>query len=100
MPDTSQRVVRIFISSPGDVAEEREGARHVIEGLQRFYLNATQSPWNTHYRMYAYIVDELPALLDAGFPVDSARAGIFGHSMGGHGALTIALKNPGRFRSV
>jgi S-formylglutathione hydrolase len=65
-----------------------------------FYLNATQSPWNTHYRMYDYIVDELPALIEGEFPVDRSRAGIFGHSMGGHGALTIALKNPGRFRSV
>ena len=65
-----------------------------------FYLNATESPWKTHYRMYDYIGDELPALIEAEFSVDSSRAGIFGHSMGGHGALTIALKNPGRFRSV
>ncbi len=65
-----------------------------------FYVNATQEPWRRHYRMYDYIVDELPALVSAGFPVDSSRTGISGHSMGGHGALTIALKNPGRFRSV
>ena len=64
-----------------------------------FYLNATQSPWSRHYRMYDYVVDELPALVDAHFPTTTARA-ISGHSMGGHGALVIALKNPGRYRSV
>ncbi len=64
-----------------------------------FYLNATQHPWAKHYRMYDYVVDELPALIEARFPVTDARS-IFGHSMGGHGALTIALRNPGRYRSV
>lgn len=64
-----------------------------------FYLNATRKPWARHYRMYDYVVEELPALVDAHFPTTSAR-GISGHSMGGHGALTIALKNPGRYRSV
>jgi S-formylglutathione hydrolase len=65
-----------------------------------FYVNATREPWRKHYRMYDYIVDELPALINAQFPVDAGRVGISGHSMGGHGALTIALKNPGRFRSA
>lgn len=65
-----------------------------------FYVNATQEPWRQHYRMYDYIVDELPALIAEAFPVDSSRVGISGHSMGGHGALTIALKNPGRYQSV
>lgn len=65
-----------------------------------FYVNATRQPWARHYRMYDYIVAELPALINAEFPVDGDRVGISGHSMGGHGALTIALKNPGRFRSV
>jgi S-formylglutathione hydrolase len=65
-----------------------------------FYVNATQAPWSQHYRMYDYVVDELPALVCANLPLDSERAGIFGHSMGGHGALTIALKNPSRYRSV
>jgi len=65
-----------------------------------FYVNATQAPWSRHYRMYDYVVDELPALLYAKLPLDGARAGIFGHSMGGHGALTIALKNPDRYRSA
>lgn len=65
-----------------------------------FYVNATQQPWAQHFRMYDYIVDELPALIHAEFPVDKNRCGIFGHSMGGHGALTIALRNPDRFRSV
>lgn len=65
-----------------------------------FYVNATQQPWAEHYQMYSYVVDELPALIAAEFPIDSQRAAISGHSMGGHGALTIALKNPGRFKSV
>lgn len=64
-----------------------------------FYINATQSPWSAHYRMHDYVVDELPALVEANFPANDARA-ISGHSMGGHGALVIALKNPGRYRSV
>ncbi|MCB1701318.1 MAG: S-formylglutathione hydrolase [Pseudomonadales bacterium] len=65
-----------------------------------FYVNATEEPWNTHYRMYDYIVDELPRLVEAEFPVDSNRVCLSGHSMGGHGALIVALKNPGRFKSV
>ena len=64
-----------------------------------FYLNATRSPWDAHYRMHDYVVDELPALVDAHFPTTTAR-GISGHSMGGHGALVLALRNPGRYRSV
>lgn len=66
-----------------------------------FYLNATQAPWAPHYRMRAYIETELPALLAARVPAaDPGRQGIMGHSMGGHGALTIALRNPGRFAAV
>lgn len=64
-----------------------------------FYLNATEPPWATHYRMHDYVVSELPALIEASFPVSEVR-GISGHSMGGHGALLIALRNPGRYRSV
>lgn len=65
-----------------------------------FYVDATQSPWAPHYRMRSYIERELPALIAANFDIDSARQGITGHSMGGHGALTIALRNPGTYRSV
>ena len=65
-----------------------------------FYVNATQQPWAEHYQMYSYVVDELPALINAQFPVDGQRAAVSGHSMGGHGALSIALKNPGQFKSV
>jgi len=65
-----------------------------------FYVDATQAPWTPHFRMRSYIEDELPALIAAGFPVDIAAQGITGHSMGGHGALTIALRHPDRFRSV
>ncbi|MDX7989390.1 S-formylglutathione hydrolase [Xenorhabdus sp. 12] len=64
-----------------------------------FYLNAVQQPWAAHYRMYDYVVSELPALIEAHFAVTDVRA-ISGHSMGGHGAMVIALKNPGRYRSV
>ncbi|CAN7165713.1 S-formylglutathione hydrolase [Phyllobacterium sp. LjRoot231] len=65
-----------------------------------FYLDATEEPWSTNYRMATYIGEELPELVAANFPVDMQRQSIFGHSMGGHGALTLALKNPGRFKSV
>ena len=64
-----------------------------------FYLDAIQEPFARNYRMYSYIADELPALIAKHFPADMDRQGIFGHSMGGHGALTIALKNPDRFKS-
>lgn len=64
-----------------------------------FYVNATQAPWNRHYHMYDYAVNELPALVEATFPISDRRA-ISGHSMGGHGALTIALRNPERYQSV
>ncbi|MDR2873113.1 MAG: S-formylglutathione hydrolase [Xanthomonadaceae bacterium] len=64
-----------------------------------FYLNATRDPWSTHYRMYDYVVTELPAAIETHFPATDIRA-ISGHSMGGHGALIAALKNPGRYRSV
>ncbi len=64
-----------------------------------FYVNATQKPWAPHFRMEDYVVDELPALIEQHFPASDAR-GIFGHSMGGHGALTLALRHPGKYRSV
>jgi S-formylglutathione hydrolase len=65
-----------------------------------FYFDATEEPWAQHFRMRRYIEDELPALIAMEFPIDMARQGITGHSMGGHGALTIGLRNPGRFRSI
>ena len=65
-----------------------------------FYVDATQAPWAKHYRMRSYIERELPALVGAELPADLARQGIMGHSMGGHGALTLALRNPGRFKAV
>ena len=65
-----------------------------------FYLDATVEPWSRHYRMESYIVDELLGLIEGNFPADGKRRGVFGHSMGGHGALSLALKNPGMFRSV
>ena len=90
-PDTSPR---------GEgVPDDAEGGYDFGLGAG-FYVNATQAPWSRHYQMYDYVVRELPALVADQFPVDDKRVGISGHSMGGHGALTIALKNPGRFRSV
>jgi S-formylglutathione hydrolase len=65
-----------------------------------FYLDATQEPYDANFRMYSYVARELPELIAADFPADMDRQGITGHSMGGHGALTIALRNPGRYRSV
>ncbi len=65
-----------------------------------FYLDATEAPWSSNFRMRTYLEDELPALLGAELPLDMSRQGLSGHSMGGHGALTIALRNPGRFRAV
>jgi len=90
-PDTSPR---------GEgVADDPDAAYDMGLGAG-FYVDATQQPWASHYQMYSYIVDELPALINAQFPVDANRISISGHSMGGHGALSIALKNPGRFKSV
>ena len=65
-----------------------------------FYVNATQDPWAKHFHMRRYVEEELPALVAVNFPVDMDRQGISGHSMGGHGALTVSLRNPGRFRST
>ena len=65
-----------------------------------FYVDATQDPWKSHYQMYSYVTQELPDLVAANFPVQPDRQSIFGHSMGGHGALICALKNPDRYRSV
>jgi S-formylglutathione hydrolase len=90
MPDTSPRGTGID-GATGDW-EFGEGAG--------FYLDATQAPWSARFRMESYVVDELPALLAAHFPVDASRSAICGHSMGGHGALTLALKHPRRYRAV
>lgn len=81
-----------------NVPDDAEGAWDFALGAG-FYLNATQQPWAQHYQMHDYVVLELPALIEAHFPV-SQRRGISGHSMGGHGALVCALRNPGRYQSV
>jgi S-formylglutathione hydrolase len=65
-----------------------------------FYVDATQEPWSAHYRMYSYVTKELPEVVTANFPADGERQSIFGHSMGGHGALVCALREPERYRSV
>ncbi|MEJ7819747.1 MAG: S-formylglutathione hydrolase [Rubrobacteraceae bacterium] len=65
-----------------------------------FYIDATLEPWSRHYKMYTYVTSELPAIITEHFPARADSAGIFGHSMGGHGALTLALKNPDLYRSV
>ena len=89
-PDTSPRGPEV----PGDP----DGAWDFGLGAG-FYVNATQEPWARHYRMHDYVVQELPALIEANFPV-SRKRGISGHSMGGHGALICALRNPGRYLSL
>lgn len=88
-PDTSPR---------GDDVPDDEG--YDFGKGAGFYVDATQQPWAANFRMRSYIERELPELVAAQFPADMDRQGITGHSMGGHGALTIALRNPGRFRSV
>jgi S-formylglutathione hydrolase len=90
-PDTSPR---------GEgVPDDPEGAYDFGLGAG-FYVDATQEPWAKHYRMRSYIERELPELIAENLPADMSRQGITGHSMGGHGALTIALRNPGRFKAV
>ena len=89
-PDTSPRNTGIAGEDDEDFLGSGAG----------FYVNAVQDPWASHYRMYDYVSRELPEFVESSFPIDPARRGICGHSMGGHGALVIALRNPGRYRSV
>jgi S-formylglutathione hydrolase len=89
-PDTSPRKSRI----PGDDASWDFGLG------AGFYVDAVQEPWSAHYRMYSYVTHELPELIAALPGADVQRSGIFGHSMGGHGALVVALRNPTKYRSV
>lgn len=88
IPDTSPRGLNL----PGQQEGLGEGAG--------FYVDATREPWAAHYQMYTYISKELPQLLSSNFSIDKQRIGILGHSMGGHGALTIGIKNPQLFRSL
>lgn len=90
VPDTSPRNTGI----PG------EDDRWDLGTGAGFYVDATEEPWRSHYGMYSYVTRELPALIAENFPIQADRQGIFGHSMGGHGALICALKNPDRYRSV
>ena len=88
-PDTSPRGAGVADAEAYDLGQ---GAG--------FYVDATEGPWAPHFKMWTYVTEELPALIAAHFPADMEWQGITGHSMGGHGALTVALRNPGRFRSV
>jgi S-formylglutathione hydrolase len=90
-PDTSPR---------GDGVADDPGGDYDFGLAAGFYLNATQQPWARHYHMYDYITKELPEVIFNNFPGDPGRQGLTGHSMGGHGALTIGLRNPGRYRSL
>ena len=90
MPDTSPR---------GDQVPD-DAARYDLGKGAGFYINATRPPWDRHYRMYDYVANELPALVEAELPLVPGRRSISGHSMGGHGALMCALKDPDRYRSV
>lgn len=89
-PDTSPRGANV----PGEADSWDFGL------AAGFYLDATQAPWATHYRMESYIVKELLAVVTDALPIDATRIGLFGHSMGGHGALTLALRHPGVFKSL
>jgi len=90
VPDTSPRGLDL----PGDAASYDFGLG------AGFYVDATESPWANGYRMYSHVAKELPAVVATSFPVDGSRAGILGHSMGGHGALVLALRNPSAYKSV
>ncbi len=91
IPDTSPR---------GDqVAGDPDGGWDLGLGAG-FYVNATQAPWKPHYRMYDYVAEELPALVESQFPLDAERRAISGHSMGGHGALVVGARQPERYRSI
>lgn len=90
-PDTSPR---------GEGVPDDPGGAYDFGLGAGFYVDATQEPWSRHYRMWTYVTEELPALVVGEFPADGYRQGIMGHSMGGHGALTVALRNPDLFRSV
>ena len=90
-PDTSPR--------GNDVPDDPDGLWDFGQGAG-FYVDATEAPWDRHFNMWTYIADELPAIIGEHFPADIKRQSICGHSMGGHGALTLALGLPGRFRSV
>ncbi|MFT3989547.1 S-formylglutathione hydrolase [Aestuariivirga sp.] len=87
-----------------DTSPRGEGVADVADNWKMgmgagFYVDATEAPWAANYRMYSYVRDELPALIAANFPADMTRQAVTGHSMGGHGALVMALRNPGRFAS-
>ena len=88
-PDTSPRGEGVPDDPPYDFGQSAG-----------FYVDALQEPFAANYRMYSYVTNELPSLIEANFPADMSRQAITGHSMGGHGALTIAVKHPDRFRSV
>ena len=90
MPDTSPRGTDL----PGEHESWDFGSG------AGFYVDATEAPWSLNYRMYSYVTRELSALVAENFPVETSQAGLFGHSMGGHGALVTALRNPGAWRSV
>ncbi len=90
VPDTSPR--KLGLPGDHDASDFGEGAG--------FYVDAIRPPWSEHYRMYSYVSAELPDFVSAHFPVDTQRCAVFGHSMGGHGALVVALRNPERFASV
>lgn len=90
MPDTS----------PRDTFIKNEDSEYDLGSGASFYVDATEKPWSKHYQMYSYLVDEMQLLIRQNFLIDPSRQGIFGHSMGGHGALTIGLKHPELFKSI
>jgi len=87
-------------TSPRDLALPGEDAAYDFGSGAGFYVDALREPWSSHYRMYTYVTQELPSFIETSFPADRDRRGVFGHSMGGHGALVCAFRNPDRYRSV
>ncbi|KAG0293798.1 hypothetical protein BGZ98_002034 [Dissophora globulifera] len=99
-PDNSPRNVSSRTDIQGDLGFSEAGASSDVGYGAGFYLNATKAPWDKNWKMYDYIAKELPEVIASNFPVDTARTSILGHSMGGHGALSIFLKNQSAYKSI
>lgn len=100
--DAAELGIAIIVpdTSPRHTAIAGEDTDYDLGSGAGFYVDATQPPWKKHYRMYSYVVDELPNIVENQFPILAEKRGIFGHSMGGHGALICAFRNPNRYLSV
>jgi S-formylglutathione hydrolase len=98
--ESRSQLVTIADHTPGGIEIQGQDDSYDFGSGAGFYVDATAHPWSTNYKMYSYITDELPTTVFSAFPqIDASRVSITGHSMGGHGALTLFLKNPGKYKS-